>query len=246
MSSTSPLRRVTYFFDVISPYSALSWQVLRRYRSRWQRSSNVSFELCPVFLGGVMKGSGNQPPALVAAKGSWLIGDLERNSALYDYPILQSPGNFFSEVARSIINVQRTLVAAQLGGADDAQVDALVTAFTDAVHADPTKRSADNDLVAIDAGFIADCCARSSFDATATAALVEAARSPEAKEKLKSNTEMALDAGAFGSPSFLIHGTPEDPEPFLIFGSDRFEQMCHVLDLEWDGVAPDRAPRSKM
>ena len=42
--------RMLYYFDVISPYSALSWHVLRRYRPRW----NFELTLKPMFLGGVM------------------------------------------------------------------------------------------------------------------------------------------------------------------------------------------------
>ncbi len=36
--------------------------------------------LRPIFLGGVMKASGNKPPMTVAAKGMYMEKDLRRNS----------------------------------------------------------------------------------------------------------------------------------------------------------------------
>ena len=40
-------RRIKYYFDVISPYTAFSWQVLRRYSKRW-KDQRVELELVPV------------------------------------------------------------------------------------------------------------------------------------------------------------------------------------------------------
>jgi len=41
--------RIDYFFDVISPYSALSWKVLRRYEKLWDLEINA----IPMLLGYV-------------------------------------------------------------------------------------------------------------------------------------------------------------------------------------------------
>ena len=145
--------RMLYYFDVISPYSALSWHVLRRYRPRW----NFELTLKPMFLGGVMMGSGNKPPAMQAAnKGAWLPQDLARASAHFGVPMLPSPSNFFSEVARNVIKCQRLLCAAQ-ALCDPATVEGLVTALTDAIHSDASFRDVDNTL-AIDEAFLRACC----------------------------------------------------------------------------------------
>lgn len=62
--------RVTLYFDVVSPYTALAWKVLMRYKPIWE------FELVlkPVFLGGVMKVGDNPcpPPSLTAAADPFL------------------------------------------------------------------------------------------------------------------------------------------------------------------------------
>ena len=191
----------------------------------------AKIELVPIFLGGVMKGSGNKPPATVPAKGVWMVGDLARNGRLFDYPILPPPSNFFTEVARAIISAQRLLVAAQLSGADDAQIIELITALTDSVWTDAALRDAGDELT-IAAELLAECCAKSGLDAET---LIAATRTPEVKQQLIANTELALDAGVFGSPSFLVHDAPGTSEPLLVFGSDRFDQLCHTLDLPWDG-----------
>ena len=42
--------------------------VLKRYRKHW----NMDLVLKPVFLGGVMAASGNQPPLKIPNKGKWM------------------------------------------------------------------------------------------------------------------------------------------------------------------------------
>ncbi|XP_028833122.1 glutathione S-transferase kappa 1-like isoform X2 [Denticeps clupeoides] len=49
---------VELFYDVVSPYSWLGFEVLRRYTDVW----NINLKLRPAFLGGVYKGSGNRSP----------------------------------------------------------------------------------------------------------------------------------------------------------------------------------------
>ncbi len=104
--------KVRYFFDVVSPYSALSWKVLRRYKTLW----NMQLELVPVFLGGIMQATGNKPPAMLPARAVFTANDLERQSKLYQVPMLPTPTNFFSSVAKDVIQCQRLLCAAQLVG----------------------------------------------------------------------------------------------------------------------------------
>lgn len=43
--------RIEMFYDIVSPYSAIGWNVIQRYAKLWP----IKLELRPFFLGGVMK-----------------------------------------------------------------------------------------------------------------------------------------------------------------------------------------------
>jgi glutathione S-transferase kappa 1 len=49
--------------------------------------------------------------------------------------------------------------------------------------------------------------------------ILEAATTPECKQKLNNNTQRALEKGAFGAPWFWVRNAEGKEEPF--FGSDR-------------------------
>ena len=50
--------------------------------------------------------------------------------------------------------------------------------------------------------------------------IFEAASSPEYKQALTANTQIALDKGAYGAPWFWVRNSEGKEEPF--FGSDRY------------------------
>ena len=136
--------RIVFQFDVISPYSALSWKVLMRYKSRWR------FTLVPkpVFLGGIMQATGNKPPAMLPPRAKFVGDDLKRNAAFFNTPLLPPPSNFFTEVARSCISCQRLIVAAQQSQRlSESSVEMLIGALMEGMHIDPSKRTADNKLL---------------------------------------------------------------------------------------------------
>jgi glutathione S-transferase kappa 1 len=63
----------------------------------------------------------------------------------------------------------------------------------------------------------------------------------EIKQQLIDNTNEAIDAGAFGAPTFIIKKAGSD-KPHLFFGSDRFEVMASFLGLPYEGLAPQTSP----
>ena len=230
--------RLTYYFDVVSPYTAFAWFVLQRYKSRW----NLPIELKPIFLGGVMKATGNTPPAMrLPQLGQFMMGDLQRNRGYFSVPTLPTPSNFFSQVARKVIKVQRILVAAQQAGVSRARVEAMITRFTQAIHLDRKVRDAENNLNITDE-FLVSTMVAAGASASEAKALLAAASTKPVKAALIANTNEAVERGAFGSPSFYVEGAPAPYDaPFLVFGSDRFEQMAFVLGKKWIGPDPDRA-----
>ena len=117
--------KITLFFDTISPYSLYCWQSLLRYKTRW----NLELDLKPVFLGGIMKGANNSPPATLPARARFQMEDLQRNNGLFGVEILPTPANFFSEAARNVLNVQRMLIGRMLDGASSDDMERLVTKY---------------------------------------------------------------------------------------------------------------------
>jgi len=247
--------RLEIFYDVISPYSYLAWHSLKRYAPRW----GVAVQPRPFFLGGVMMGAKNAPPGMNPAKGAWLATDLPRQAAMAGLPLLPTPANFLSEVARQSITLQRVIVAAgpraddATAPGDPALAGALTEAFASALHADPQFRDGTN-LLPIDTDFVCRACAAHAplgpllegGDA-AVHALLEEAASVEVKGALKATTEEALARGCFGAPVMFLHGegvalpqaaAAASEGGAMVFGSDRFEQLAWMLGQKWDGPAP--------
>lgn len=227
--------RLELFFDVLSPYTVLCWNTLKQYESLWDLDVKVS----PFFLGGVMKMSGNKPPATVAAKGAYMVQDLERQAALFGVPLLQTPSNFFSEAARDVLKCQRTLIAAQQSPAvTDTQVTDLITAFMHGFHSDKSFRDEESNDIHVNESFVLECCKRVGLTEAVSKQLVASMDSPEVKAELRSNTERAVSQGAFGSPTMVVYPIASD-EPMLFFGSDRFEQLAHAINKPYYGVQPN-------
>eukprot|EP00927_Polykrikos_kofoidii_P057569 TRINITY_DN5170_c0_g1_i1.p1 TRINITY_DN5170_c0_g1~~TRINITY_DN5170_c0_g1_i1.p1 ORF type:complete len:225 (+),score=44.15 TRINITY_DN5170_c0_g1_i1:142-816(+) len=221
--------KLTWYFDVISPYTALGWQVLMRYKDLW----GIDIELKPILLGGVMGKTGNQPPSMLGPRGVFLGLDLQRSAQFFNVPLLETPSNFF-EAAKKVIAVQRLLVAAVLEGLSLPALCELVSAFTAGLHFDRELRSADNE-VSVDDGFLTHCMKASGVvDAPLMERLLAASKGPEAKLALQANTEEAVKAGTYGSPSMVVDGE-------FFFGSDRFEQIAFLKGLVWRGPDPARA-----
>jgi len=130
------------------------------------------------------------------------------------------------------------LVAAQLAGFPTQTIHRLISAFTDAIHADPKTRN-DNNEIKITKHFLEQCCANGGVGSAETAQLLEMAQTEACKKQLQRNTQQAIEVGAFGSPSILVENAPQFGT-FLIFGSDRFEQLT-CTGLPWLGPNPAKA-----
>lgn len=67
---------VDFFYDVISPYSYIAFEILSRYNSgQWV---NAALRLRPASLAHIMQASGNKPPMMVAAKAAYMPKDIHR------------------------------------------------------------------------------------------------------------------------------------------------------------------------
>ncbi|GBN30093.1 Glutathione S-transferase kappa 1 [Araneus ventricosus] len=102
---------VEFFYDIISPYSYLAFEVLQRYKNVWR----IDLRMKPMLLAGVMKSSGNAPPAVVPNKGIYMAQDLRRLQAYFQVP-LDLPDNLMDIIMKkgSSLNAQRFLTAVDI------------------------------------------------------------------------------------------------------------------------------------
>uniref|UniRef100_A0A0N4SVE5 Glutathione S-transferase kappa 1 n=1 Tax=Mus musculus TaxID=10090 RepID=A0A0N4SVE5_MOUSE len=103
-------RILELFYDVLSPYSWLGFEVLCRYQHLW----NIKLQLRPTLIAGIMKDSGNQPPAMVPRKGQYIFKEIPLLKQFFQVP-LNIPKDFFGEtVKKGSINAMRFLTTVSM------------------------------------------------------------------------------------------------------------------------------------
>ncbi|XP_055203113.1 glutathione S-transferase kappa 1 isoform X3 [Gorilla gorilla gorilla] len=103
-------RTVELFYDVLSPYSWLGFEILCRYQNIW----NINLQLRPSLIAGIMKDSGNKPPGLLPRKGLYMANDLKLLRHHLQIPI-HFPKDFLSVMLeKGSLSAMRFLTAVNL------------------------------------------------------------------------------------------------------------------------------------
>ncbi|XP_030639676.1 glutathione S-transferase kappa 1 [Chanos chanos] len=229
MSSSKKL--VELFYDVVSPYSWLAFEVLCRYRNVW----NIDLKLRPAFLGGIMQGSGNKPPAMVPNKGMYMTTDLTRLAQYFSVPLVQPADPFEAMFKKGSLAAMRFVMAVAEKEKDgDVKVEKVSRELWRRIW------SVDQDIT--QPASLSEAGLKAGLSSSEIEELLAMAKSQPIKDKLKSVTQEALDRGAFGFPMTVCHvnGKAE-----MFFGSDRFELMAHCIGEKWVGPQPYK-PTAKM
>jgi len=216
--------RVDLFVDCISPCTHISLHLWARYAKVWP----VALKLRPML---VLPRSQQQP--MRSARAAYELQDLARSASLYDVPLVLTPWQHLPE---SAAQVRRLLCAAQLSGATDSQLLALAVACSDCLHVDLATRS--GPALTIDDAFLDGVCSRAELE---VGSMCELIHGEKVDKLLSSNTQQAVQKGAFGSPTAFVFvaerpGKPESEGMFV--GSDRMEQLAHHLSLPYGGACP--------
>ncbi|XP_069609742.1 glutathione S-transferase kappa 1-like [Ranitomeya imitator] len=212
------------FYDVVSPYSWLGFEILLRYKNIW----NINIHLCPAFLGAIMNATGNSPPAMVPKRGAYMTKDVERLTEFYQVP-LRHPSNFFEvAIKKGSLSAMRFLAAVQMSHPE----------FLEEVSRQLWLRiwSEDKDITTPES--IVQAAKKAGMSEDLAKKLLTTITTPEIKNKLKETTDKALEYGVFGMPSIVAH---IDGKPELFFGSDRFELLAHLLGEKWLGPVPQKS-----
>ncbi|KAK5862132.1 hypothetical protein PBY51_017561 [Eleginops maclovinus] len=218
---------IEIFYDVVSPYSWLAFEVMCRYRNVW----NINIKFQPIFLGGIMQGSGNKSPSLVPNKFLYMSKDLTRLSDYFDVPLRSPSDPYEAMFKKGSLNAMRFVTAVQEKGKGGDQ-------WVERVSRELWRRIWNEAKDITEPASLSEAGRKAGMSESDIKELLELSNSKEIKNKLKSSTQNALDYGAFGSPLMVCHlnGNPE-----IFFGSDRFELMAHCIGEKWLGPLPDKS-----
>jgi len=188
-----------FFFDYTSPTAYIGDYAARQMAER----TGAEMIYRPMFLGGVMQATGNQPPGMVAAKGKYMGQDIPRCATRYGLSFGFNP--FFP--LKTL-----TLLRASLGlGADEA------AHFRDACWshiwgADGHKNLGDPEEIKA-------MCAKIDMDGDR---ILSMGKDDVLKAKLAANTEEAVARGAFGAPTYFVGDQ-------IFFGHDRLDYIEELV-----------------
>ncbi|KAB5586650.1 hypothetical protein PHYPO_G00004110 [Pangasianodon hypophthalmus] len=219
---------IELFYDVVSPYSWLGFEVLCRYRNVW----NIDLKLRPAFLGGVMQASGNKPPAMVPNKGLYMMKDLKRLASYMNVP-LQHPSDPFEVMFNKGSLSAMRFITAVAEKEKEKDNDRLL----ENVSREVWKRIWSMDQDICEPVSLSEAGLKAGLSSSEVEEVINLAKSEPIKNKLKQTTQEAINYEAFGFPLIICH---VDGKPQIFFGSDRFELMAHCIGEKWLGPEPNK------
>ena len=173
MDTSDGMRSIEFFFDIGSPYSYLAATQMAGLKRRTQ----ATVRWRPFLLGGVFKAIGNHPPAMLPARGQYMLRDLHRWAHTYGVKF-----NFPSMFPLNTLLAMRTLTAVSEEQCAHAAM-ALFEAYW--VHErDITRPEVIADIIGDEA--------------------VLHAVEPDTKDRLRQCTDEAISRGAFGAPTIFV------------------------------------------
>ncbi len=193
-------KQVEFFFDFGSPTSYLAYTQLPKIAA--EHGAEILWR--PVLLGGVFKAAGNQSPVLVALKGVWMWGDMDRWARRYGVPLVKNPHFIINT-----LTLMRGAVGLQMR--QPARFRSYVDLMFHAMWVEPRNLG--------DAAVVAATLDKAGFDPAAIAAL---AGDAEVKAKLIDVTDQAVKRGVFGAPTMFVGNE-------MFFGQDRLDFVREAL-----------------
>jgi 2-hydroxychromene-2-carboxylate isomerase len=199
VSPTAP----QFMFDFGSPNAFLSHEAIPAIEKR----TGVKFEYVPILLGGIFKATNNKSPAesLAGIKNKREFQAIETERFIKRFHVKPYTWNQFFPV--NTLNLMRAAVAAQLEGVFEKYVEA---AFH---HMWIEPKKMDDPEVATKA------LNSSGIDA---AKLFARAQEQDVKARLIDNTQMAVERGAFGSPTFFVGKE-------IFFGKEQLREVEELI-----------------
>ncbi|XP_045144670.1 LOW QUALITY PROTEIN: glutathione S-transferase kappa 1 [Echinops telfairi] len=245
--------------QAVSPSVVHQATILCRYQHLW----NVDLHLRPCLIGGIMKDSGNKPPALLPRKAQYLASDLKNLREHYQVPI-SFPKDFLAVILeKGSLSAMRFLTAVHLECPEMLEktsrelwmrvwsrvsTGTWVTsgplprllgqpadgrALTLSLNTPLLPLLQDEDIT--EPQSILAAAEKAGMSREQAQGILEKISSPKVKNQLKESTEAACKHGAFGLPITVAH---VDGQTHMLFGSDRMELLAFLLGEKWMGPVP--------
>lgn len=187
---------VRLYFDFVSPYSYLALTQVEGFGEEHK----IAWTVRPILYAAVLERRGLVGPAEEPVKREYTTRDIVRAAYRLGVPLAGPPEHPFNSLA-----ALRTLCVFQ----DDPRALPLAVRLSSLCWGEGQLLTHPETLIAA-----VDKCGLSA------AGLAERIASSDVKQRLRANTEEALEAGVFGVPTFVWEGE-------LFWGHDR---MAHLAD----------------
>eukprot|EP00924_Labyrinthula_sp_SR-Ha-C_P003593 augustus_masked-scaffold_53-processed-gene-1.34-mRNA-1 protein AED:1.00 eAED:1.00 QI:0/0/0/0/1/1/2/0/754 len=211
--------KIEYYFDVVSPYTALCLKFLRNYQPIW----NIDLCLYPVSLHEVTHVIKNKPHGHILNKYRQMKNELQQEylPKLFNYEMKYFPKKLF-ELAKNIHLFQQSIISLQwLNVTPETQLH-FVEILTDTIYQGDEHRDANGEII-ISEELLRVCLLKAGFDGDIIDRVVLESQNDETRTELLRNCEELVRRGGFGTPTMFISDTSSNQEDIMIFGSDRPE-----------------------
>jgi 2-hydroxychromene-2-carboxylate isomerase len=189
---------IDFYFDYGSPTSYLAYKQMPGLIQR----SGATVNFRPILLGGILQQTSNQSPLDIPAKRAWMADDMKFFADRYGVPFEFNP--FFP--INTLVLMRGATYAAQEGF-----LDRYSDALFDAMWGRPQNLGDPNTIGAV--------LQAADLDVER---IVAATQDPQIKNKLKADTQQAIDRGAFGAPTIFVGNQ-------MFFGQDRMQFVEEIL-----------------
>ena len=218
-------RRLYFFFDYISHNAYLAWCEIRALATRHR----LELEPVPVLFAGLLSHYKQVGPAEVLAKSRWMLWNVLRKAKIHGIALAPPHSHPFNPLvplrvscaAAGVIEKDLKSPALALGAAESAARIDLVDRLFRATWAESRAVS--------ESATVRSVLEESGLDADA---LMLQAQSEPIKQRLRQNTQDAIESGVFGVPAMRVRGE-------LFWGFDDLE----YLDMFLRGDDPLHADR---
>jgi 2-hydroxychromene-2-carboxylate isomerase len=189
---------VRFHFDYLSPYAYLAWKTIHALCARHQRE----VEPIPVLFAALLDAHGQKGPAEIPSKRRYVFKDALRSAHAIGVPLAAPPAHPYNPLlALRVSSLPMTALERH------ALIDGLFAAAWGGGGGvtDPARVAA----IAASAGLDGERAVRE-------------AQEPEAKDRLRRQTDDAIAAGVFGVPTMLADGE-------LFWGYDSLSHLDRFL-----------------